>query len=77
METGFPQSPLSYRPYKYPQDMIAWLIFFYIDANAEEKEREVYGDQPAKGIFCMLMMMLTAAIRRKIVGESSNWSDGR
>ena len=52
--------------------MIAWLIFFCIDANAEEKEREVYGDQPAKGIFCMLMMMLTAAIRRKIVGESSN-----
>ena len=38
----------------------------------QEKEREANGDQPAKGIFCMLMMMVTAAIRRKIVGESSN-----
>ena len=35
------------------------------------KEREANGDQPVKGIFCILMMMATAAIRTKIVGESS------
>ena len=41
METGFPQSPLSYRPYKYPQDMIAWLIFFIL-MPMPKKRKERY-----------------------------------